>query len=329
MMDRRAFISGITLGLLAAPLAVEAQQTERVRHIGVLSFGAPQLPEVRAGNAAFEQALQGLGWVSGRNLSIEYRYWGEREETLPFLCGELIRAGVELIVAITSPAAKAAKDATTTNHLPVVILSVNDPVALGLVQSLSRPGGNVTGLSTQFPELSSKRLQLLRELLPGVTRVAVLWNMSTPQKEVELKTVQATAEGLGMNLQLLGVRGMAEIDRGFDEVRAGGLIVLGDPVTFLHRARITALAAARRVPAIYDFREYADAGGLVAYGPNILEARRRGATFVDKILKGARPGDLPIEQPTKFELVINLKTAKALGLTIPPSLLARADHVIE
>ncbi len=328
-MNRRAFIGTLACGLLATPLAAEAQQTEGVRRIGVLSYGEPQAREIRTGNAAFEQALRGLGWAAGRNLAIEYRYGGERDEALPFLCEDLIRVGVELIVAITPPAAHAAKNATVANHIPVVILSVNDPVALGLVQSLSRPGGNVTGLSTQFPEISSKRLQLLRELLPGVTRVAVLWNTSAPQKGLDLKAVQATADGLGVILQLLGVRSTAEIESRFNEVRAGGLIVLGDSLTFLHRARITALAAARRVPAIYDFREYADAGGLIAYGPNVLEARRRAATFVDKILKGAKPADLPVEQPSKFELVINLKTAKALGLTIPPSLLQRADQVIE
>jgi putative ABC transport system substrate-binding protein len=277
-MDRRAFIGVFTSGLLAAPLAARAQQTERVRRIGVLSYGEPQLREVRAGNAALEQALQGLGWVLGRTLAIEYRYWGERAEALPFLCDGLIHGGGELIVAITSPAAKAAKDATITNHIPVVFLSVNDPVALGLVQSLSHPGGNVTGLSLQFPEISSKRLQLLRELLPGVTRVAVLWNTATPQKEVELKTVLATAEGLGMSLQLLGVRGMAEIERGFDEVRAGGLIVLGDPIIFLHalkdfRSGLVTQSSARGTirPVSYARMSASCKPGHFAFGAKLRE----------------------------------------------------------
>ncbi len=294
---RSALAAVLALGFLAPPLAAEGQQAEKVRQIGVLSFGEPEDREVRAGNDTFEQALRDLGWVRGRNLAVEYRYGRGRDDALPSLCEDLIRVGVDLIVAITGPAARAAKDATAANNIPVVM-----------------------------PEIAAKNLQLLREMLPGVTRVAVLWNSAAPAKEVDLKAVKTAALGLGMGLQLPDVRSAAQLDSRFKEAHAGGLIIIGDALTFQHRARIAALAAARRLPAIYDYREYADAGGLIAYGPSRLEGRRRAATYVDKILKGARTADLPVEQPTKFELVINLK---ALGLTIPQSLLLRADELIQ
>ncbi len=282
---------------------------------------------------AFRQGLRDLGYVEGRNLVIEYRFAEGKSERLPALAAELVALKVDVIVAVTTPEALAAKKATRT--LPIVFVAAADPVTSGLVSSLARPGGNVTGLSSFFPELVGKRLELLTQAVPGVSRVAVLWHPGFLPERTEkdmLKGAEVTAQALGVRLQFLEARGPADFDRAFSEMtraRAGALTVLGTTMLFNERRRLVDLATKSRLPAVYPWREGVDAGGLMAYGPNIPDLFRRAATYVDKILKGAKPSDLPVEQPTKFELVINLKTAKALGLTIAPSLLGRADEVLQ
>ena len=264
---------------------------------------------------------------------IEYRDAEGKLERLPALAAELVALKVDVIVAAGTPAALAAKQATRT--LPIVFAAAADPVASGLVTSLARPGGNVTGLSILAPELVGKCLEQLKQAVPGVSRVAVLWQPGGLGERTEkdmLKGAEVAARALGVRLQFVEARGPADFDRAFSDMtraRAGALTVLASAMFFSERRRLVDLAAKNRLPAVYPLREFVDAGGLMSYGPNLADLFRRAATYVDKILKGAKPGDLPVEQPTKFELVINLKTAKALGLTIPPSLLQRADQVIE
>jgi putative ABC transport system substrate-binding protein len=251
-------------------------------------------------------------------------------EQLPDLVAELVRLKVDLIVAVSPQPVQAAKEATTT--VPIVMVAVADPVTYGFVTSLARPGGNITGVSLLLPELNAKRLELLREMVPKLSRAAVLWNAANPFRALDLKVAQAGARALGVTLQSLEVRGPDDFDRVFEaasRARTRALITLEDPLTFTHRTRIVGLAAKHRLPAIYGLREYVDAGGLMSYAPILLDNFRRAATYVDKILKGAKPADLPVEQPTRFELVVNLKTAKALGLTVPQSVLIRADQVIQ
>ena len=329
MMDRRAFLG--SLGLLAAR-AAEAQQVAKGHRIGYLSL------DLTAGDPrprdAFLQGLRDLGYVEGRNLLIEYRDARGKTERLPALAAELAALKVDVIVTGGgSLGAMAAKHATTT--LPIVFGAVGDPVGEGLVTSLSRPGGNVTGLSVQSPELLSKSLELLKQAVPRASRVAVLVKpdaMPESALRQRLDAADVAARGMGMRLLVVEARTAENLDRAFSDatkVRANALTVLVTPLFDSHRRRIVDLAARHRLPAVYSFRPYVDAGGLMSYGPDIADLFRRAAVYVDKILKSARPGDLPIEQPTKFELVINLKTAKALRLTIPPSLLQRADQVIE
>jgi len=327
-MDRRAFLG--TLGLLAMPRGVEAQQAAKVARIGFLSgclACGPHLPE------AFRQGLRDLGYVEGQNLVIEYRDAEGKLERLPALAAELVALKIDVILAAGEPHALAAKQATGT--LPIVFVFAPDPVTSGLVTSLARPGGNVTGLSALTPELVGKRLELLMQVVPGVSRVAVLWQPGAyggrTEKDV-LKGAELAARALGVRLQFVEARGPADIDRAFSEMtraHAGALTVLSTPMFIIERRRLVDLAAKNRLPALYPTRDSVDAGGLASYGPSHADSFRRAATYVDKILKGAKPGDLPVEQPTKFELLINLKTAKALGLAIPPSLLQRADQVIE
>jgi putative ABC transport system substrate-binding protein len=277
---------------------------------------------------AFRQGLRDLGYVEGRNVVIEYRGDEGKLERLPAYMTELVALKVDVIVVAGTLQALAAKQATTT--LPIVFTSVGDPVASGLVTSLGRPGGNATGLSTLAPELVGKCLEQLKQAVPGVSRVSVLRDERTGQ--ILLKEAEVAARALGVQLQVVEARGPAEFDRAFSDMtraRAGALAVLPTPMFFSERRRLVDLAAKNRLPTVFPYREFVDAGGLMAYGPNLADLSRRAATYVDKILKGANPGDLPVEQPTKFELVINLKTAKALGLTIPPSLLQRADEVIQ
>jgi putative ABC transport system substrate-binding protein len=327
-MNRRAFLRALSGSLLAAPLAAEAQPAAKIARIGWLNLaGGPHLPE------AFRQGLRDLGYVEGRNLVIEYRNAEGKPERLPALAAELVALKVDVIVAPLTPAALAAKQATRT--LPIVFTTAADPVTSGLVTNLARPGGNVTGLSILAPELIGKRLELLTQAVPGVNRVAVLWQPGAYGERTEkdnLKAAEVAARALGVRLQFVEARGPADFDRAFSEmtrVRADALTVLPSPTFNTERRRLVDLAAKNRLPAVYEWREYVEAGGLMAYGPNLADLFRRAATYVNKILKGAKPADLPVEQPNKFELVINLRTAKALGLTIPPSLLGRADEVIQ
>ena len=331
-MDRRRFIGTVASGLLAAPLAAEAQQAAKVPRIGYLLGNLATSPHLLE---AFRQGLRDLGYVEGRNVVIESRDAEGKLERLPALAVELVALKVDVIVVGGTPQALAAMQATRT--LPIVFAAVGDPVTDGLVTSLARPGGNVTGFSTTSaaPEIVGKRLELLTQSVPGVTRAAVLWQPGGQGERTNKDLLHGTdvaARALGVRLQVVEVRGPDDFGRAFSDVtraRAGALTVLGTTMFFNARRRLVDLAAKNRMPAVYPFREFADAGGLMAYGPNLADLFRRAATYVDKILKGAKPADMPVEQPTKFELVINLKTAKALGITIPQSVLARADEVIE
>jgi putative ABC transport system substrate-binding protein len=327
-MERRTFMAMLTGGLLAAPLAAEAQAPAKVPRIGFL-FGPT--PAVSAPYLeAFRQGLRELGYVEGQNIAIEYRWAEGKYERLPALAAELVRLKVDVIVTSAPPVPLAAKQATST--IPIVFTTAIDPVAQGLVVSLARPGGNITGLASIGQEVVGKHLELLKEVAPKVSQVAVLQNPSTPLHTQILRQAEDAARALEVHLHVLQARTPAEIDAAFTAMRsqrAGGVLVLRDAFFFAQRTQIVALAAKSRLPAVYGFREEAEAGGLMAYGASLHQMWRRAATYVDKILKGAKPADLPVEQPTKFELVINLKTAKALGLTIPPSLLLRADEVIQ
>jgi ABC-type uncharacterized transport system substrate-binding protein len=323
-VDRRAFLAG-AVALLAAPLAAESQPAGKVYRIGILVPGSTS-PQIHA----FREGLRDLGYVEGQNLAIEYRSAEDRLERLAGLAAELVTLKVDIIYANVTPAAQAAKNATQT--IPIVFGASSDPVDYGLVASLARPGGNITGLSNTGADLSGKRLELLKEGVPGISRIAVLWNSANPIMARQLRETEVAAQVLGAQLQVVDVRGPDDFARAFRAVamgRPGALVVLADFLTMNHRGRIAEFATKNRLPAISEFREFAAAGCLMAYGPSAPDLGRRAAVLVDKILKGAQPGDLPIEQPTKFELVINLKTAKALGLTIPPSLLLRADQIIE
>jgi putative ABC transport system substrate-binding protein len=329
VIDRRTFLAGSGAVLLAAPLAAEAQQAGKVPRIGFLRGTSPSdRPPLLD---AFRQGLRELGWVEGQNIVIDYRYAEGRFDRLPDLAAELVRLKVDIIVAQPVPAVAAAKNATET--IPIVMISGGDPVVLGFVASLARPGGNVTGSSYGVGlELVGKQLELLKETVPKVRRVAVLWNPANPGHPPAIREVNVAARSLGVQLQLLEARGSNEFDGAFAAMakeRVGALLVLSDAMFALHRTRLADLAARSRLPAAYGTREMVEAGGLMSYGSSLRDLFRRAATYVDKILKGAKPGDLPVEQPTKFELVINIKTAKALGLTIPQSLLQRADEVIQ
>ncbi len=329
MISRRIFLATFGGGLLAAPLAAEAQRVGRIPRVGFLD---PHSPSVSAPyHEAFRQQLRQLGYVEGQNIAIAYRFAQGNTERLPELAAELVRIDVDIIVAGAAPAVQAAHLATTT--IPIVMVGYGpDPVKAGLVNSLGHPGGNITGSTLLFPEVTAKRLQLLRELLPRVDRVAVLWNPTNPAKVQDFRETETAARALGITLQSAEVQRADNFERTFGVIAAGhadALLVLGDPLTAFHSKHIVGLAAKHRLPSMYNERFYATDGGLVAYAPDLRDDFRRAALYVDRILKGAKPADLPIEQPTNFELVINLKTAKALGLTIPPSLLLRADQVIE
>jgi putative ABC transport system substrate-binding protein len=319
-------------GLLAAPLAAVAQQTAKIARIGYLTT-ADLATAPHHLREAFFNGLRGLGYIEGRNLVIEYRSAEGKVERLPALAAELVSLKVDVILAPASVHVLAAEQATRT--IPIVFVNSGDPVASGLVTSLARPGGNVTGLSTLTVDLIGKCLEQIPQAVPGVSRVAVLWSPGDSPERTEkdmLKRAEVAARALGMRLQFVEMRGPADFDRAFSEMtgaRAGALTVLASTMFFGERRRLVELTAKNRLPAVYTSRDFVDAGGLMSYGPDYADLFRRAATYVDKILKGAKPGDLPVEQPTKFDLVINLKTAKALGLTIPPSLLQRADQVIE
>ena len=323
-MERRTFMTLVSGGLLAAPLATEAQQARKVPRVGVL---AGQSAEISPPILTLREGLRELGYVEGQNIAIEWRWAHGKDERFPDLAAELVSLKVDIIVAPTTASAQAAQRATKT--IPIVMGFVTDPVALGLVANLARPDGNITGLGVPTPEIAGKRLQLLREVAPTVARIAVL---SDPSQPADLRGTEAAAQALGVQLQVWKVRSGGELDRAFAAIareRAAGIIILESTTLFAYRARIAQLAVRHRLPTSAWARELTEAGCLMSYGPNLPDVVRRAAYFVDKILKGAKPGDVPIEQPTKFDLVINLKTAKALGLTIPPSLLGRADEVIQ
>lgn len=326
-MDRRVFITGC-VGLLAAPLAAAAQQA-KVSRIGWLSMDAP--PSGSSPNLeAFRQGLRGLGYVEGQNIAIEYRYAEGREDRLPSLAAEVARLKVDVIMAMAAPVTRAAKNATET--IPIVMIQSGDPIGSGLIAGLARPGGNVTGIVTLSVELIGKRLGLLKETFPKVSRVAVLSRAATPAAAAWLTEMGVAARALGLQLQSLEVQGAKDFDGVFEAVirgRADALMELPNPLFHQNRQRIVDFAAKSRLPAMFHTRDFVDAGGLMSYGADYSHLYRRAASYVDKILKGAKPAELPVEQPTKFGLIINLKTAKALGLTIPQSVLVRADQVIE
>jgi putative ABC transport system substrate-binding protein len=330
VIDRRTFLAGTGAVVLAAPLAAEAQQAAKVARIGYLAHDLAANPHMQE---AFRQGLRDLGYVEGRNVVIEYRSAEGKSERLPALAAELVALKVDVILAGGTPQALAAKQATRT--LPIVFTAAADPIASGLVPSLARPGGNVTGLSNLTPELVGKCLEQLKQVVPGVSRVAVLWHPGALGERTEkdmLKGAHVAARALGVRLQFVEARGPTDFDRAFSDMtraRADALTVLPSSMLSNERRRLVDLAAKNRLPTVFPWREFVDAGGLMAYGPNVADLFRRAATYVDKILKGTKPADLPVEQPTKFELVINLKTAKALGLTIPQSVLGRADDVVQ
>jgi putative ABC transport system substrate-binding protein len=314
---------------VAWPFAGEAQQSKRNYRIGYLGLGSTSVFPFALG--AFQEQLRQLGYVEGQNLTIEFRWADDKDDQLIRLATDLVRLNVDAIVVEGhTPAIQAAQGATRT--IPIVMAVSGDPVATGIVTSLARPGGNVTGLTILSPHLARKRLELLKEAVPKLARVAVLWNAANPVKVLDWRETQAAAGLLGLKLQSLEVRKPTDFDSAFDVAtrdRADGLVVLADGLINGHRKHILDFAMTTRLPAMYPFREFVAEGGLMSYAPSFTDLFRRAAVYVDKILKGAKPADLPVEQPTKFELVINLKAAKTLGITIPQSVLARADEVIQ
>ena len=328
-LGRRRFLAAIAGGLLVAPLAAQGQQTGKVWRIGFLGDG-PRADRVEISLEPFRGGLRELGYVEGKNIVIEERWSDGKSERLPEVFEEFIRLKVDVIVTHGIPAGRAAKAATKT--IPIVLAVSPDPVAAGLVASLARPGGNITGQSDQVGDLAEKEIQLFREALPRLKRVAFLWNERNPGARLTFEASLKAAGKFGLKISVHGVTGIEQLEVAVEQAakeRADGLFVIHDILTVNNRALIAQLAARYRLPTICASTPFAAAGGLMTYAANSGDLFRRSATYVDKILKGAKPGDLPIEQPTKFELVINLKTAKALGLTIPSALLARADEVIE
>ena len=328
-MDRRTFLAGTGTVLLTTPLAAEAQQAGKVYRIGLIDLSAPD-PARQAWWNAFRQGMRELGYVEGQNVSFEPR-WGQSDaDRLPKLAAELVGLKVDLIVAGGTSAAIAAKRATSI--IPIVTASGSDPVAVGLVASLRQPGGNITGMTAINSELAGKRLEFLRIVAPRVSRIAILWDETDAGSRLNADGTEAAAKTAGLTVHRVSVSTAAGLEAAFATMvrgRAGGLIVVGTARLFSYRKRIGELAVKQRLPTVHGTREYVEAEGLLSYGTDYPDLFRRAATFVDKILKGAKPADLPMEQPMKFELVINLKTAKALGLTIPQSLLGRADEVIQ
>jgi ABC-type uncharacterized transport system substrate-binding protein len=326
-MDRRAFLGCLT-GLIAAPLAAEAQQSGNLYRVGLLEV-VPAASNA-TNLAAFRQGLKELGYAEGQDVVIEYRSADGRPERFPALAEELVRLKVDLIVTRGTPAALAAKQATAT--IPIVMASSGDPLTTGLVASVAHPGANVTGLSAFATEIQGKQLDLVRDVVPRIARIGFLFNMSNPVRQAEWKEAEPLARATGIQAQLIDVRSARNLEAALDnatKLRVGALIVGVDAVTQANRSLIAQASIKRNLPSMSREREFAEAGGLMSYGVHYPDLYRRAAVYVGKILRGARPADLPVEQPTKFELVINLKTAKALRLTIPPSLLQRVDQVIE
>ena len=327
LINRRRFLLTSVAGVLAGPLAAAGQQSRTVPRVGVLTLSvAFSMPAFQA----FREGLREQGYAEGRDLALELRFADGKPEKLADMANELVRLKVDVIVTESVLAAREARKATGT--IPIVTAIHGDPVGAGLAASLTRPGGNVTGLSLLAPELSGKRLQLLKEVHPQATRVAIIWNVTNVAAARYLSESRSAARSLGLEIQSFEVRAPADLNAAFDAViaaRATACLTLPDGMLLAHASRFVEFAARARIPALFPDHEFANAGGLMTYGPSLTVSFRGAAAYVAKILRGAHPGDLPIEQPTKFDLVINLKTAKALGLTIPPSLLARADQVIE
>ena len=320
-MRRREFIAGLA-GATAWPVALKAQQPARVYRLGFLRNGSPPQTFVEG----LRQGMRELGYVEGQNIRIEYGLAPSAEE-LPAAAAELVRLDVDLIIASGTPPTVAAKNATST--IPIVFVASIDPVAAGVVRSLAKPGANITGFAGIHADVMGKKLELLKELVPGVSRVAVMAHSRNPGNQEYLRQVELAAPPLGLKLQLVTVHA-EEFERAFGEMEGAGAIIQLDDVVFTsHRGRLVELAAKKRLPVVYGFREFVDAGGLIAYGADLPDQYRRAATYIDKILRGANPADLPVQQPTKLELVINAKRAREMGLEIPPTLLARADEVIE
>ena len=329
MNTRRTIVLALMAATLTVPLASFTQERSKIARIGFLHAASQQGSDVQL--QAFRDGLRELGYVEGKNLQLEIR-WGEGKlERLPALAVELVQAKVDIIVAVTSPSVAAARQAT--RMIPIVMPLSADPVGDGLVASLARPGGNITGLSVMAPELGEKRLQLLKEMFPLVSHaMAVLWNPAYVGMRARFEQARVAAPAVGLTVRSMEVRDTRELDTAFEAIvreHPEALLLLVDPFTRSQRSRIVEFAAEQRLPTIYESSEFVDVGGLISYGPNILDQFRRAGTFVDKILKGAKPADLPIEQPTKFELVINMRAAKALGVKFPDSILLRADRVIQ
>ena len=325
MTTRRAFLATLAGGLVAAPIAAQAQQANKAPRIGILSP-----PEPLTAIDVFQRGLGDLGYTEGGGTRIEYRSSGGRDDRLPALAADLVAAKVDVIIAVTHPAIRAAQGATTT--IPIVMVLSGDPVRNGLVKSLARPGGNTTGVATLTSDLAPKRLEMFKEAVPNLREIAVLANPVSPAVREAQTQMEVAGRTLGVRVRSFEVREPADFDTAFAAIlrsRSDGLFVQPSPLTSTHMARIIKFAATNRLPTMDARRELPEGGGLIAYGIDYADHVRAGILYVDKILKGAKPADLPVEQPTKFQLVINLKTAKALGLTIPPSLLLRADEVIQ
>jgi putative tryptophan/tyrosine transport system substrate-binding protein len=318
----------LALALAIASLANAQPRRGKIPRIGYLNGGSPA---TFAGTVdAWRQGLRELGYVEGQTIFIEYRYADGRFERLPELAADLVRLNVDVILAEGDPVIAAAKQATST--IPIVMTAVGDPVGRGFAQSLAHPGGNITGVSNLAVALTGKWLELARELVPGVHHVAIVSNALNPTHPLFLAEAQAPAQSLGLKVTNIGVKSIEDYEPAFAAIvreHIGAAVVLPDPLSFGARARIVEIANRARVPSVYTFREQVEPGGLISYGPNLAANARRAATYVDRILKGAKPGELPIQQPTSFDLVVNLKTAAAIGVTVPPSLLLRADHVVQ
>ena len=327
-MKRREFIILVGASTVVWPLAARAQRSAKVPRVGFLGNSTAALEANLIG--PFREGLRELGYEDGRNIVIEYRWAEGRYDRFPALIAELIAAKVDVIVTAGTPASLAVKKATTS--IPLVMIAVGEPVETGLVASLARPGGNITGVTSIAPEIEGKRLELLREVVPSVSHIAVLWNAGSPVQVIQERETRAAAQVLGMKMLSLGVRTREQIEEAFATIvreRPHALLVLADRLFLHHRMRIMQFASQQRLPGVHAYRELVEAGGLMSYGPSYADMHRRAAAYVDRILKGTRPADLPVERPAKFVLVVNLKAAKALGLTIPPSVILRADTVIE
>ena len=326
-MIRKVVICLLTTALLSTVPFAEAQQPARFHRIGILELASPSASA--HGHKAFQRGLRELGYIEGKNIILEYRYADGKLDLLPELAADLVRLKVDAIVTRSTAPIRAAKNASKT--IPIVFATAGAPVEDGLVSSLARPGGNVTGLTLLSTELDGKRLELLKETFPKVTRVALLWTVGSARGDLRFREMEAAAKTLGLRLQSLGVTGSDDFEKVFEAAKnAGAQALTSVPSPFLatHRALIFDFAAKNRLPAMYSTSDFVEAGGLMSYGPDLLDNWRRAAIFVDKILKGAKPADLPVEQPMKFELIINLKAAKQIGVTIPPNVLARADKVV-